>query len=85
MDKYKYNNNNNNKGYLRNVYCVNCGEKGHVLKQCTGPITSFGIIAFKNCNNEDDTKFDTNDFLNHILDKLNINFDKMYKLNRKLI
>jgi ADP-ribose pyrophosphatase YjhB (NUDIX family) len=33
---------------LRNVNCVNCGEKGHVIKECTESITSFGIIAFKN-------------------------------------
>jgi ADP-ribose pyrophosphatase YjhB (NUDIX family) len=74
--KHRNNNNNNNKttnvSYLRNVYCVNCGEKGHVLKECTGPITSFGIIAFKNCKNEDDTKFDTNNHLKNILNQFNI-------------
>jgi len=36
----------------RNVYCVNCGEKGHVVKDCYGPITSFGILAFKVLSNE---------------------------------
>jgi ADP-ribose pyrophosphatase YjhB (NUDIX family) len=36
----------------RNVYCVNCGEKGHVVKDCYGPITSFGILAFKVVANE---------------------------------
>lgn len=34
-------------GYLKNVYCVNCGEQGHVIKTCVNPITSFGIIAYK--------------------------------------
>ena len=72
-DKY-CNNTNNTKlgGYLRNVYCVNCGEKGHVLKECNGPITSFGIIAFKNCKNEEDSKYDTNNFLKNILKQLDL-------------
>ena len=35
------------KSKYKNIYCVNCGEKGHVVKDCFGPITSFGIIAFK--------------------------------------
>lgn len=31
----------------QNIHCVNCGERGHVFKECLGPITSFGIIAFR--------------------------------------
>jgi 8-oxo-dGTP pyrophosphatase MutT (NUDIX family) len=50
LDKKKY----------RNVYCVNCGEKGHVVKDCEGPITSFGIIAFKMVYNKNDEKYDKN-------------------------
>lgn len=39
----------------KNVCCVNCGERGHVIKDCLAPITSFGIIAFKLCrDNEND-------------------------------
>lgn len=30
-----------------NACCVNCGEKGHLFKNCKAPITSFGIIAYK--------------------------------------
>lgn len=33
--------------YKREIYCGNCGEKGHVYKRCHKPITSFGIIAFR--------------------------------------
>jgi 8-oxo-dGTP pyrophosphatase MutT (NUDIX family) len=44
----------------RNVYCVNCGEKGHVVKDCDGPITSFGIIAFKMVYDKNDEKYDKN-------------------------
>jgi len=61
-----------NKYNLRNVYCVNCGEKGHVLKECNGPITSFGIIAFKTCKDEDDCVYDINSTLNELLIKLNV-------------
>jgi 8-oxo-dGTP pyrophosphatase MutT (NUDIX family) len=39
---------------------VNCGEKGHVVRNCNGPITSFGIIAFKVVYNKDDERFDKN-------------------------
>jgi len=31
----------------RTFCCVNCGKEGHVYKQCTEPITSFGIIAMR--------------------------------------
>lgn len=57
----------------RNVYCVNCGEKGHVVKSCNGPITSFGIIAFKVVNSPDEEKFDKNEKLQKILQRHNIN------------
>lgn len=68
----KHDNLNNYKYNLRNVYCVNCGEKGHVLKDCDGPITSFGIIAFKTCKDESDCLYDTNSTLNNILSMLDI-------------
>lgn len=51
----------------RNVYCVNCGEKGHVVKDCDGPITSFGIIAFKMVYNKEDEVNDKNRQLTKIL------------------
>ncbi len=31
----------------RVVSCVKCGHDGHVYRECDGPITSFGIIAFR--------------------------------------
>ena len=30
-----------------NVYCNNCGIKGHVFKDCLSPILSCGIILCK--------------------------------------
>lgn len=59
--------NKQDKKKLRNVYCANCGEKGHVVKDCKGPITSFGIIAFRIVNSEKDEIGDTNTELNRIL------------------
>ena len=32
-----------------NVFCNNCGKYGHLSYQCNTPITSIGIIAFRNC------------------------------------
>jgi 8-oxo-dGTP pyrophosphatase MutT (NUDIX family) len=55
-----------NKKY-KNIYCVNCGEKGHVVKDCSGPITSFGIIAFKIINNEKEELYDKNSKLQDII------------------
>lgn len=58
---------NVNKGY-----CTNCGIKGHNLKSCKEPITSFGIIPFKIVKNSRDEFNDTNETLNKILYKYNI-------------
>lgn len=56
-----------NKSKYRNIYCVNCGEKGHVVKDCHGPITSFGIIAFKVIDNNTNQIHDKNTRLVNIL------------------
>jgi len=61
----------NYRAKYKNVYCVNCGEKGHVVKDCIGPITSFGIIAFKIVNSQCDESFDKNDKLKKILEIAN--------------
>lgn len=55
----------------RNVYCVNCGEKGHVVRDCEGPITSFGILAFKVVRSSQDEKYDKNQKLVDILNTVN--------------
>ena len=33
-------------------YCNNCGRQGHLYNQCKLPITSNGIIAFRQINQE---------------------------------
>ena len=30
-----------------NLFCSNCGKRGHVFNSCTDPLTSCGIICFK--------------------------------------
>lgn len=50
-----------------NIYCVNCGKKGHVIKICKDPITSFGILLFKISLNQTDDIFDKNFYLSNIL------------------
>jgi ADP-ribose pyrophosphatase YjhB (NUDIX family) len=49
------------------VYCANCGDKGHIVKECIGPITSFGILAFKLINDSNEEKDDLNNNLKDIL------------------
>ena len=43
---------------VKKVHCVNCGECGHVIKNCKGPITSFGVIIFKVVYSERDEQND---------------------------
>ena len=37
---------------MNDLYCNNCGKKGHLYNQCKAPITSSGIVAFRIYNNE---------------------------------
>lgn len=37
---------------MDDIYCNNCGLKGHVYKDCRNPIMSFGHILFRNDGNE---------------------------------
>ena len=32
---------------LKDIYCGNCGKKGHVYKKCHYPVMSLGIICVK--------------------------------------
>jgi 8-oxo-dGTP pyrophosphatase MutT (NUDIX family) len=39
----------------KNIYCGNCGNKGHTYKNCKEAITSLGIITYKiNSNNQNE-------------------------------
>jgi len=38
---------NNFNSIKKNVYCSNCGQVGHHLKQCLSPVTSYGVILVK--------------------------------------
>lgn len=60
---------------LKNIFCVNCSEKGHISKDCTGPITSFGIIAFKVVNNQDEEQEDLNEYLKNLLTSRRLYFN----------
>ena len=66
------------KSKYKNIYCVNCGEKGHVVKDCSGPITSFGIVAFKMVNNENDETYDQNERLKSIIDSSMVSKSDFY-------
>jgi len=54
------------KNIYRNIFCANCGEKGHIVKECPQPITSFGIIVFKVVNCPREERFDKNVYLTKI-------------------
>lgn len=69
-----------NKRYkdISNVCCVNCGERGHVVKDCLAPITSFGIIAFKKVYDELECKNDIDSNLKQILRISNFKDSNVY-------
>lgn len=35
-----------------NLFCSNCGKRGHTFNSCTDPLTSCGIICFKKVHNK---------------------------------
>ena len=41
------NNSNNSNNNSNNSYCNNCGKNGHMYSNCSVPITSIGVIAFR--------------------------------------
>ena len=51
MQKFISNDGNNgnsgNSGNSGNNYCNNCGKNGHMYSNCSVPITSIGVIAFR--------------------------------------
>ena len=74
-----------NKPKYRNVYCVNCGEKGHVVKDCNGPITSFGIVAFKTVDNHKQETHDKNIKLQEIIQQsTDKSYNILYKSNNNM-
>lgn len=67
------------------IYCNNCGKLGHMFSYCKIPITSFGIIVFR--NNEADIREylmirrkDTLGFIDFMRGKYNTN-NKYYIMN----
>lgn len=73
------------KSKYRNIYCVNCGEKGHVVKDCFGPITSFGIIAFKMVRDKQEEMYDKNIKLQEILNNVLTEKEKSYPKTKFLM
>ena len=60
------------KSRSKNIHCGNCGEKGHIIADCPGPITSHGLIAFKVVNSPEEELYDTNDDVKEILQRVKI-------------
>lgn len=88
-----------NINYYNKIYCINCGKKGHKIKNCNFPIVSYGIICInikidniklkfdqivKYINNNDYDINLCNLYYNHLI-KVN-NYDNIIKylmINRK--
>lgn len=37
---------------IKKIYCGNCGKIGHIYKQCNEPITSLGILLYRQINSK---------------------------------
>lgn len=59
----------------KKIYCINCDETGHSSKNCTVPITSYGIILLSFDINEKLKKNITNNFRNNENSKINSKID----------
>lgn len=57
----------------KNIYCANCSERGHIIKECFKPITSFGIIAFKVVNSKLEEEYDKNEYLTELCNEVSNN------------
>ena len=62
---------------MKTIYCNNCGNDGHYFNQCNYPITSLGIIAFRNNNGVIEylmiRRRDTLGYIDFLRGKYNIN------------
>ena len=77
----KSNYSNNHKNYSKNIRCNNCGLMGHFSKNCSKPITSYGIILL-NINNNVNLDCDNNkDFekIKRVKERIYDYFDVNYK------
>jgi 8-oxo-dGTP pyrophosphatase MutT (NUDIX family) len=52
MKKKKEDEINDKKQFFKPQSCRNCGINGHLYKDCPHPIMSFGLICYKNINDE---------------------------------
>lgn len=68
------------------IFCVNCGKKNHIYRDCTYPIVSYGIILFKIINNNMEIlliqRKDSLSYVEFLRGKYNIEepFDKLITL-----
>lgn len=70
----------------KEIYCQNCGKFNHVYKKCTEPITSFGIIAFKRFNiNQEIINYKLTNFENENISSSNFKIDDNQKIFNNLI
>lgn len=49
----------------RNIYCGNCGKPGHTYRRCKFPITSCGVILYKNNKFFEEHKNENVDIVNN--------------------
>jgi len=67
----------------KKLYCINCGKNGHLLKECSEPVFSYGIICMK----LDDSlkiqpKFIEKFLVNKLVDLDEFNFTNLKNLSK---
>jgi 8-oxo-dGTP pyrophosphatase MutT (NUDIX family) len=69
---------NHSTNYCNEIFCMNCGKKGHIFKNCTDAVHSYGLLCFykKKALVKDNTL--NNDYFNRKTKKNGGNSHKRY-------
>lgn len=67
-----------------NIYCTNCGKKGHDYKNCSDPTTSLGIILLKFDGDLNKFNFEVNDKVSIHMNGIRANDHKDIELFSKI-
>lgn len=80
--------NNKRRKLYNSIICSNCGKYGHIYKKCFSPVTSFGIICFKQDNPKPINKISSKrkwNMFNLLEESINVNENDNIDINFKYL
>lgn len=63
--------------------CINCNKRGHSFRECTEPVTSFGIVALRFPKKEKSSEKTTEDVISHVVDETGVSKPEVLMIMRK--